>query len=299
MTRVFTRNGPHPSSAGLPPRAAEEPAECSAVRRLHRAEDGQALIWGAGVLVLIVALFYGAIDVGEVVLGKIEAQNAADAAAMTASAVKASVHNTRSMAYRAATGQLVLCRMELVEATGAALEAISAGQAMQPVYAKAMANAELHHKRLELLRQGIGQFNQFVTGKDGPEITMAAAQVGYKGNLGTLGTIIPSNLSLLDSKSALPEFGQGFAAGVTLSTESMTPMGHSGKTAVVVEPKTSVFGGGLLGYNSQEDLSAKAMAGPMDANELYGSSLRAINDYGIHWYVTRLLPIGLGTGPLK
>ena len=92
--------------------------------RLAREEDGQALLWGAGVIVITMALFYGAVDMGLLVLGKIQAQTAADAAAMSASALKATVHNTRSVAYRAASGQIALSRMKLVEATGLALQGL-------------------------------------------------------------------------------------------------------------------------------------------------------------------------------
>jgi hypothetical protein len=268
------------------------------VRNLLEAEDGQALIWGAGVMILIVALFYGAIDIGQLVLGKIEAQNAADAAAMTGSAIKTSMHNTRSLAYRAASGQLELCRLQMVHATGIALHQIgkpTPGTKANKEFDDAMLKAHMHRRKLELLRDGILAFNEFATGKKaGPDAVKEAASAAYRANLGTLGVEIRSNLSLVDSPAALPEISGGSANGTLFRAEALTPNGKAGKTAVIVEPLVGAFGGGLLGYGSSAQLSAAAVAGPVEAHDQFGKALHAVDNYGIEWYTTRLLPVGKG-----
>jgi hypothetical protein len=271
----------------------------STLRELGQAEEGQALIWGAGVMILIVALFYGAIDIGQLVLGKIEAQNAADAAAMTGSALKTSMHNTRSLAYRAASGQLELCRLQMVHATGIALHQIgkpSPGGKASKEFTDAMQKAHLHRRKLELLRDGILAFNEFATGKKaGPDAVKEAASAAYRANLGTLGIEIRSNLNLVDSPAALPEISGGAANGTLFRAEALSPNGKAGKTAVIITPSVTAFGGGLLGYSDIAQLSAAAVAGPVEAHDQFGKGLRAVDNYGIEWYTTRLLPVGKGS----
>lgn len=265
------------------------------IRRLHTEEDGQALLWGAGVIVLIVALFYGAIDIGELVLGKIEAQNAADAAAMTGSAVKASMHNTRALAYRAASGQLSLARIQLVRATGLALQEIQSPGKFKADYDKAIKLSTSHRKKLALLRDGIVQYNAWAVGDQaGPMAIKQAAGAAYKANLGVLGTMIPQNMNLMNADASLPELTGGFANSVTFRQEAMTPNGIAGKTAVVVEPQVAAFGGGLLGYGERAQLSATSVAGFVDAHQALGQNLGAVGQYGVTWYVTKLMPVGKG-----
>jgi len=263
------------------------------LRRLRQEEEGQALLWGAGVMVLIVALFYGAMDIGQLVLGKIEAQNAADSAAMAGAAVKTSLHNTRSLAYRAASGQLDLCRLQLVRATGAALQEIGAPGKHSKDFDDAMKKATLHRKKLELLREGILAFNEFATGsKAGPAAVQEAAEAAYRSNLGMLAVENPSNKGLLD-RGALAEISGGSANGVVFRSEGMDR--NAGKTAVTVNPRAGAFGGGMLGYASSAVLSATAVAGPVEAHKQYGKALRGVDIYGIDWYVTRLMPVGKGS----
>jgi hypothetical protein len=264
-------------------------------RRLLHDEAGQALLWGAGVMVLIVALFYGAMDIGQLVLGKIEAQNAADGAAMAGAAVKASMHNTRSMAYRAASGQLDLSRLQLVRATGAALQEIGGPGKHAKDFDDAMKKAELHRRKLELLREGILAFNEFATGaKAGPAAVQEAADAVYRANLGMLGVSNASNKGLLD-RSALAEISGGASNGVVFRSEGMDRPGNAGKTAVTVKPVAGSFGGGMLGYASSAVLSATAVAGPVEAHKQFRRALRGVDVYGIDWYTTRLLPVGKGT----
>jgi hypothetical protein len=272
----------------------------SKLNRLYREEDGQALLWGAGVTVLIVACFFGAMDMGQLVLGKIQAQNAADAAAMSAASLKASVHNTRSLAYRATTGQVQLTRLQLIRATGIAITEISTPAGRQKDFADAVGRASFHRNKVERLRNGILQFNQWVTGtgtgeKAGPELARQAAEVGYVGNLGTLWTADPKNLKLLDQGTdAFFENKRtpgGIIGNVTFEGEAMNNTGHAGKSMVRITPSVGAFGGAVLGHDNKAALTADAVAGSIPADKVYGKS-KAMSLYGIEWYTVRLMPIG-------
>ncbi|MDB5095990.1 MAG: hypothetical protein JWM80_411, partial [Cyanobacteria bacterium RYN_339] len=234
-------------------------------------------------------------DIGQLVLGKIEAQNAADASAMTAAAVKASMHNTRSMAYRAASGQLDLARLQMVRATGIALQEIADPGKNSKDFDDAMKLAELHRTKLTLLRQGLETFNTFATGaKAGPAAVQEAAEAVYRANLGMLAVSNPANRGLLD-RSAMAEISGGAANGVVFRSEGMDKGGHAGKSAVTVNPRAGSFGGGMLGYASSAMLSATAVAGPVEAHKQLGKNLRGVDRYGIDWYTVRLLPVGKGS----
>lgn len=259
--------------------------------RLLREEDGQALIWGAAVLMLIVVLFYGALDMGQLVLGKIEAQNGADAAAMTSAAMKASMHNTRALAYRAASGQLDLSRLKMIEATGLALQDLELKRrgTVNKKFDKTLKAAQLHRKRLEKLRNALVEYNKFATGTEaGPEATRQAAEAIYKANLGIL------QLKSTGKLATYPEIDGGNANGKIFKAEAMDARGHARMSAVVVKPKTTALGGGLLGYGNEAALSATAVAGSVEAHDLYGKKLDGLDEYNIEWYTVRLMPVGKG-----
>lgn len=265
--------------------------------RLRREEDGQALLYGVGVIVIAAVLFYGAMDVGLLVLGKIQAQTAADAAALSATAVKAGVHNTRSLAYRAQTGQLALARTQLARATALALKALTkTDPAARKSFDEAVGLAVFHRNNVADLRKGLMAYNAWVARPDvGPATVKKAAQIAYEGNIGVLGVMIPANMKLIRSDEAFAEFAVSspLIGGTTFREEGI--LGAGGKSHVTVEPKVGVIGGGLLGYGQSAALRAMSTAGPIDAKREFGDSLPALSStggYGINWYTVRLLAIG-------
>ena len=261
---------------------------------LRREEDGQALLWGAGVVVLVVVLFYGAVDIGLLVLGKIQAQTAADGAALSAAALKASVHNTRSLAYRAQSGQVMLARQALIEATGLAVRELSQPGHKPAQFRECLGRARGHIKKVTMLREGVLEFNQWVTdAKVGPDAVERAASIGLKGNLGFLAVSDRGNQRLLTQGGALVENARTSHAvgGVVYGAEAMNRNGHAGKSLVRISPRLNVLGAGVFGIGSSQELEAEAAAGPLEAHTLWGA-LPALDAYGINWYTVRLLPIG-------
>lgn len=267
------------------------------LKRLYSEEDGQALLYGAGMLVLLVALFLGMMDIGRLVLGKIEAQNAADAAAMSASALKASVHNTRSLAYRAMTGQIDIARARLIEATGLALDQVAGtNSSRKDHFLDTFKKAQVARSKAERLRNGLLAFNAWVTGPEaGPNLARQAAEVGYLGNAGTL-SAQANNLHLLEKDESFPEnshtFGTKLVGGVTYTGEALGPETFAGKSLVRLYPQVGTVGGSILHYDALTTVDVEAAAGPVPASKQYGS-MPGIAPYGIEWYTVRLMPVGV------
>jgi hypothetical protein len=265
-----------------------------ALKRLYGEEDGQALLYGACVLVLIGTFFYGALDLGQLVLGKINAQSSADSAALSAAALKVSVHNTRSLAYRAMTGQLDLTRLQLIRATGAAISEISTPGKNQTVFEDAIKRAHWHHTKVEELRTGLLAFNAWVSSKSaGSELVQQAAEIGYAGSLGSLASSDQGNVALLDDPQALLENAGRGGAGkmvghVLYPAEALTPDGMAGYSYVKIQPKVTTLGPASMGMGNTTAMEAMAVAGPIEVPP--GNSINA--RYGINWYSVRLQPVG-------
>jgi hypothetical protein len=291
----------------------------AAMRRLTQDEDGQALLYGAGVVVLIMACFITAVDLGQAVTGKIQAQNAADAAALSGAALKASVHNTRELAYRAASAQLNLARMRLLEASGLAVQEIGdvkAGKNRQTQFNQAMDMAWTHRMRMERLREGLREFNKWALSNEaGSEAVRGAAEIGYLGNIGSLGSANPHNLSIFHGTDPLAEVSGSFdgghmVGGVSYPGEALAGGNAArnlpvpGKTLVHVAPRLgtplgNTFGSLGLNYGAAKDgfeLDGWAVAGPVEAKKTLGSS-RMMDAFGLnHWYTVRLMYRGKAPG---
>lgn len=290
---------------------ARRPAASSPLwGRLLREEDGQALLYGAGVIVIIMACFFTAVDLGQATLYKIQAQNAADAAALSAASLKAGVHNTRQLAYRAASGQTNLARAQMVKATALALKALGGAGTNDRAFKDALGLALAHRQRVEQLRDGIQQFNQWaISPEAGNEAVRAAAEIGYLGNIGTLGMANQNNLVLFRNMDAMAESSNKFdgsktVGGVIYPAEGLTATGASGKTLVRIKPRTgsplgNAFAAAGLNYGDAAkggEFIADASAGPYEAERNFGSA-PFLKTYGLnHWYTARLLYIGRAPG---
>lgn len=263
------------------------------LRRFHEDESGQALLWGAGVLVLIVALFYGTLDLGRAVLGKIQAQNAADGAALASAGVKASVHNTRSVAYRAITGQLELSRKQYMLASAAALSLLGGGKAGD--FEAALKKAQWQSGKVARLREGLQGFNAWVAteGRKGPgQLPYDLALAAYLSNLGDAsGGKGPGDTS---NPAFMPEYEKTMGAnpigGFPYSGEVLGANGFAGHSLVRGTPSFALLGA----RNDRVALPAMGVAGPVHAGPAYQATGGSVLErtYGIQWYTVRLEPIG-------
>ncbi|MBI6545875.1 MAG: hypothetical protein HY692_03715 [Cyanobacteria bacterium NC_groundwater_1444_Ag_S-0.65um_54_12] len=276
-----------------------------------RKQRGQALVYLTMVLVVLATALYATYDLGRLTLARMQAQNAADSAALAAVSVKASVHHTRTLAYAAMTGEANLARLKLAAALAVLGEQPPVpGQPYlaKPQFDRYMREAEAHLAKLRRLRAGLIAYNRWIA-KEGPTIVAAAARVAYAANVAELNDASGKgqsgnlqNLHLLDSSKNLLENGASFKAGqfiggINYVSEGAGETGAAGKTFVWVEPVFVPLGTNLLGaQGSPLILPAYAAAGPVHSREI-GRDLPQAGDlsfagFGMRWYSARLFQIG-------
>lgn len=268
---------------------------------MQNKESGQALLYVAVFATVLVGLIYYVYDSARLFTGKIQSQNAADAAALAAVSLKANVHNTRTLAYLAMTEQANVARIEMMRAMAALGKEPAGSPTALANFNKHMEEAKKATKRVKKLRAGLVAFNEWIQ-REGPEIVTQAAKTGYLANIGGmndktgLGNAAEAkNLSLLSSPTDLRENGGGWGAGqmlgaVNYQAEGTGGSGNSGKTYVEVDPKFSPLGLKLMKYKGGDgglfDLHARAAAGPVPMDNLEVAGFR------LNWYVPRLFRVG-------
>jgi len=275
-------------------------------RRAWRRQRGQAVVYMALVLAVMVGVLYATYDLARMTTAKMQAQTAADAAALAAAAVKVSVHNTRTVAYAAMTGQAALARLKLAKAM-AVMMALPPGPAAVQEFQKYQNQAVKHLERMRKLRAGLIEYDRWIAQK-GPEIVADAARVAYVANVAGLNddsgrghAANGNNLHLMDGTKNLVENGGTFKSGqfiggINYVSENAGPTGAAGKTFVWAEPIFVPLGSGLLGGDQQMPMPSLAAAGPVPSSELAksepGDGDLSYNSFGMPWYSPRLFAIG-------
>ena len=283
------------------------PQSRAAVRQRQR---GQAMIYMALVMAVLVGVLYATYDLARLTTAKMQAQNASDAAALAAASVKVSIHNTRTLAYAAMTGEAAFARLKLAKAMAVlGQQPPLPGQPYlaEPEFKKYVEAASKHVKKLPKLRAGLIAYNKWIARK-GPEIVADAARVAYVANISTLNddtgrgrTANGQNIHLLDGTKNLVENGGNFKSGqfiggVNYVGEGAGDTGAAGKTFVWAEPVFVPMGSGLTGGSAPMSIPSLAAAGPVPSKELAGSDPGdgdlSANGFGMPWYSPRLFPIG-------
>ncbi len=274
----------------------------AASRRLQR---GQAMVYMALVMAVMVGVLYATYDLARMTTAKMQAQNAADAAALAGAAVKVSVHNTRTVAYAAMTGQAALARLKLAKAMAITFE-LPPGPAAVKEFDKYYSQAQKHLGKLRKLREGLILYNNWMAAK-GPEIVADAARVAYVANVSGLNddsgrghAANGNNIHLMDGTKNLVENGGTFKSGqfiggVNYVSENAGPTGAAGKTFVWAEPIFVPLGSGLLGGDQRLPMPSLAAAGPVPSAEVAkaeGGGDLSYNSFGMPWYTPRLFAIG-------
>lgn len=265
-----------------------------------RDESGQALIYVALVLAVLVTVLLALFDLGRLVTAKIRAQNAADAAALAAVSVKVSVHHTRELAYIAMTGQAVRARIELLNAMG--------NLDNDAEFNRRLARAEAYIKRIEGLRKDLLAYNAWVD-QAGPAIVEEAARLAYVANIQGMNDHAASgralelkNFEAIKAPGALRENSNlsSFVADVNYVNQGLGPKKGAGKSFVEVVPQYqglnwSIFGFGGIG--GPVDVPAWAAAGYASGHEIEkdlaakGKKLR-LGPATVRWYSPRLIRTG-------
>ncbi|MEB3298574.1 MAG: pilus assembly protein TadG-related protein [Candidatus Sericytochromatia bacterium] len=278
--------------------------------RDRRSPRGQSLVYFTLVLAVIVGVLYATYDLARLTTAKMQAQTAVDAAALAGTAVKVSIHHTRSLAYAAMTGQATLARLKFAKA----LAVVGSKPPLpgQPYLAaeefdKWVGEANAHVARLRRLRAGLVAYNSWVA-REGPAVVADAARLAFNANVSGMNAAMGEgtaanarNLSLLAGPRNLPENGGQFAAGrfvggVNYPGEAAGAGGAAGKTLVWAEPVYRPLGSALLGASHPLVLPSVAAAGLVPAGELKaaepGSGEAGAGGVGLRWYTPRLLQVG-------
>lgn len=270
------------------------------VRRLAEEEHGQALIYVALVLAVLVTVLFAIFDLGRLTTAKIQAQNGADAAALAAVSVKVSVHHTRELAYLAMTEQGLRARVEMLHALGSLDN--------DAEFERRLARANGYVRRIEKLQQGLKDYNAWVD-KNGPEIVADAARMAYVANIQGMNDHLSSgaaidaeNVRAFDDQKALREntTQQQFIGAVNYPNEGLGPQKGGGKSFVEVVPKYQGSNWALFGVKTGEsavDVPAWAAAGFVSSEDIQndpaakGQALK-IGAFGLRWYSPRLVRTG-------
>lgn len=268
--------------------------------RLAREEDGQALVYVALVLAVLVTVLFALFDMGRLTTAKIQAQNGADAAALAAVSVKVSVHHTRELAYLAMTEQSLRARVELLHALG--------NLNNEAEFQRRLARASAYVKRVEKLRDGLVKYNAWVD-QAGPEIVADAARMAYVANiqgmndhLSTGAAIDAQNVRAFDDQKALREntTQQQFIGAVNYPNEGLGKQKGGGKSFVEVVPRYQGSNWALFGVPTGEnavDVPAWAAAGYVESEAIQkdpaakGQALK-VGAFGLRWYSPRLVRTG-------
>ena len=273
-------------------------------RALQEDESGQALVYVALILAILVAVLFAIFDLGRLTCAKIKAQNAADAAALAAVSVKVSVHHTRELAYLAMTDQALHARIELLQA----ITNFPSPTSFQDHIDK----ANHYIRRIKDLRQELMLYNQWVD-QEGPAIVADAARLAYAANIqginGALTTgrgVDEANLKALDAPGALRENSHEnlFIGDVNYPDEGLGPHKIGGKSFVEVDPQYVGFDWSILGFGIGKpiDLPVWAAAGVASSDAIVrdpaakGQDLKVnlpiVGQIGLNWYSPRLMRTG-------
>lgn len=287
---------------------------------MRRRQRGQALVYVALVMVVLITVVYATFDLGRLVSAKIQAQNAADAAALAAVSLKVSVHNTRSFAYLAMTEQAIQAKIHMIQAIGALSGKGLPTPGSPPSAAELkefedhLKQARRHMEKVRLLKEGLKAYNAWIE-TEGPAMVAEAARVAYVANLDGMNShlvtgraVDQNNLRLLDVPGALRENGTGEAArmlgGVNYVNEGTSKNHGSGKSFVEVSPRFVPFAVSLFGAPGAPvggvNIPAWAAAGPVSSSAVEkagtGHQDLKVGQLGINWYTPRLMRTGQKEG---
>jgi hypothetical protein len=272
----------------------------------RRLERGQAMVYMALVMAVMVGVLYATYDLARMTTAKMQAQTAADAAALAAAAVKVSVHNTRTVAYAAMTGEAAFARLKLAKAMAVIAQNPPVPGAAAADFNKYVKEARSHLKRMRRLREGLIAYNRWIASK-GQDIVADAARVAYVANAAGLNddsgrgrAANGNNVHLMDGPKNLVENGGTFKSGqfvggINYVSENAGPTGAAGKTFVWAEPVFVPLGSGLLGGDQQMPMPSVAAAGPVPSDEVGkvepGAGDLSWQGFGMPWYTPRLFPV--------
>lgn len=285
----------------------------------YRQQRGQVMPYVAFMIVVLAAAALLVYDIGYMINSRIQAQNAADAAALAAVAVKINKHHMDSLVRGAMTQEAIISQAEIKAAQAVAIQAIVKGEntviipptpgqpnPVQPILGemkdlgdryRAHANkAYKHAVKLHRERLALQAWYRWLE-KRGPTAVREAARLGYALNMQgyddlndptlrqNLENVLVNNSDLLENKGQFGEVG-----GFTYANEAAAMKGMFGKSFVEMQTRASSSDGGaaLLRYLQQFEMTSNAAAQLLKRPERAQLSPSLID---INWYSPYLMAI--------
>lgn len=292
--------------------------------RIQR-QQGQVIPYVAFLVLILTAAALVVFDIGYLINSRIQSQNAADAAALSAVAVKINKHHMDTLVRAAMTQESIIAQAEIRAAQAVAMEAFFDGKQTptvielpgpgsppgstpgmpQPVnlskhkeaYRQHANKAYKHAVKLQRERLALKAWYSWLE-KRGPTAVSEAARVGYAVNMqgyddlndATLRQNIESVLAdeqdILENKSGKTEVG-----GFIYRAEAATVEGVFGKSFVEIQTRINASDGGaaLLSYLKQFELTSSAAAQLLRREG--DTPLAALSFVSMNWYSPYLMAI--------
>lgn len=295
------------------------------IKRLsQQRQKGQVIPYVAFLLLILTAAALIVFDLGYLVNSRIKAQNAADAAALAAVAVKVNKHHSEALV-RAGMTQESYAAQSYIRAAQAALvrAQINGGrsvdngtgipefpgsvkktlQDLKKAYKRDTNRAYRHAVKLHRTSLALQAYHDWL-GEKAPTAVREAAQVAYAINIqgydDMSDPILQKNIqNVLNSNGALVENqggGSGGGAGTEVggfiyAAEAASGSGNFGKTFVEfpLQVKASEGGSALLNYLKSFELTSNAAAQLLNQGDTPLSG--ALADVSMKWYSPRLMAI--------
>lgn len=293
-------------------------------RRLER-QRGQVMPYVAFLILILTAAALVVFDIGYLINARIQAQNAADAAALAAVAVKIDKHHMDTLVRAAMTQEAIASQAEIRAAQAVALQAMLKanssptvielpGPGAPPVQPSAnpvldqikglkgayRQHANLAYKhavKLQRERLALQAWYKWLA-RRGPTAVREAARLGYAVNLqgydDTQDEILRQNIEgVLADDGALAE-NQAFAPplkGITYANEAARVTGMFGKSFVEIQTrmKSSDGGAALLSYLKSFELTSSAAAQLLRSPD--ETPLGPMSYVAMNWYSPHLMAI--------
>lgn len=283
----------------------------------NQSQRGQVIPYVAFLILILTGAALIVFDLGYMVNARIKAQNAADAAALAAVAIKINKHHTDTLVRAAMTQESMIAQAEIRAAQAVVVQAYyhkdkliedDQGNAnlLDPEgfgslisrYRKHANKAYKHSVKLQRERLAMEAWYKWLD-KNGPTAVREAARTAYAINMqgyddvadkvlkNNLDAVLASNNDLLENKPG----GPGNVGGFFYSGEGASGEGNFGKSFVELKTFANASDGGaaLLNYLKQFELTSSAAAQLLRRSDT--NPIGPLSFVSMNWYSPALMAI--------
>lgn len=294
--------------------------------RKHRHQRGQVIPYVAFMILLLTGAALVVFDIGYMINARIKSQNAADAAALAAVAVKINKHHVDTLVRAAMSQESIIAQAEIRAAQAVAVQAYyhkdkliednqgdvnledpAAFGNLITRYRTHANKAYKHAVKLHRERLAMEAWYKWLNA-NGPTAVREAARTAYAINMQgyddrddavlkqNIDNVLAQNSDLLENKND----GPGNVGGFLYSGEGSSGEGNFGKSFVEFKTYANASKGGvaLLKYLKQFELTSSAAAQLLRRSN--SNPIGPLSFLDMNWYSPHLMAIdGSEDGPLK